>query len=154
MTSTDSTPDLYFDDIKLDCTMSSPEYAIERAQMVSFASQWNPLPAHIDEESALKQGFSGVTACGAHLLAIKDFLLSGLGFKHTVFASFGFDEVRFHRPAFSGDKVWLELTWVTKRLSRSRPEYGIARNSCRLVKSDGTCLVSLFDTVLIRCRGR
>ncbi len=143
---------LYFDDVVVDGVLVSSATALERDAIIAFARQWDPLPVHIDDAAARAAGFDGLTASGTHLLAIKHRLLYDFGFEQTVIASFGFDEIRFRAPAYPGDLLHVRLRWIEKRLSTSRRGTGIAKHYCELTRGDGTVLLSLFDTILMRCR--
>lgn len=143
----------YYEDVEIGVSINSHSVTIERADIVAFASAWDPLPVHLDDAAAVAAGFNGVTASGTHLLAIKHRMLYDFGFEQTVVASFGFDEVRFRAPAYPGDVVQVSLRWEEKRLSGSRPGVGIVRHYCELLREDGVPLISLYDTILLRCRG-
>jgi acyl dehydratase len=144
--------DLYFDDVGVDAALVSNTMPLERDAIIAFAGQWDPLPVHVDDDAARAAGFEGLTASGTHLLAIKHRLLYDFGFEQTVIASFGFDEIRFRAPAYPGDLLHVRLRWIEKRPSTSRPGTGIAKHYCELTRGDGTVLLSLFDTILMRCR--
>lgn len=143
---------VYFEDIVVETELWSSAFTLDLGAIQDFARQWDPLPAHLDDEAARAAGFEGVTASGTHLLAIKNRLLYDFGFERTVIASFGFDEVRFRAPGRPGDTVRVRLRWVEKRLSKSRPESGIARHYCELTRDDGVVLLSIYDTILIARR--
>jgi acyl dehydratase len=148
----EASPGLYFDDVVVDAALVSSAMPLEREAIIAFARQWDPLPVHVDDGAARAAGFDGLTASGTHLLAIKHRLLYDFGFEQTVIASFGFDEIRFRAPAYPGDLLHARLRWIEKRLSTSRPGTGIAKHYCELTRGDGTVLLSLFDTILMRCR--
>lgn len=142
----------YFDDIAINDEYQSETDTLTEESVRAFAKEWDPLPIHLDEKAAKAAGLAGITASGSHLLAIKNKLLYALPIDMAVLASFGFDEVRFRRPGRPGDIVHLNLKWVEKRLSKSRPDQGIAKHHCELRNADGEVLLSLFDTVLIARR--
>lgn len=148
----ETSPDLYFDDVVVDAALVSSAMPLEREAIIAFARQWDPLPVHMDDAAARAAGFDGLTASGTHLLAIKHRLLYDFGFEQTVIASFGFDEIRFRAPAYPGDLLHVRLRWIENRLSTSRPGTGIAKHYCELTRGDGTVVLSLFDTILLRCR--
>lgn len=148
----ETSPGLYFDDVVVDAALVSSAMPLEREAIIAFARQWDPLPVHMDDAAARAAGFDGLTASGTHLLAIKHRLLYDFGFEQTVIASFGFDEIRFRAPAYPGDLLHVRLRWIENRLSTSRPGTGIAKHYCELTRGDGTVVLSLFDTILLRCR--
>jgi acyl dehydratase len=142
----------WFDDVTVGQELVSNPVLLTIEDIRSFASQWDPLPIHLDDKAARAAGLEGITASGTHLLAIKNRLLYDFAMEQAVLASFGFDEVRFHAPARPRDTLHLRLTWKEKRPSRSRPDRGIARHLCELMRADGVVLLSLHDTILMRVR--
>jgi acyl dehydratase len=79
-------------------------------------------------------------------------LVHSLPLRQTVIASFGYDEVRFHRPARPGDALMLELKWTEKRLSQSKSDRGIVTGRYSLINAAGEVVMSHLDTVLMRLR--
>jgi acyl dehydratase len=144
--------DLYFDDVVIDAELRSSSVRLERSDMIAFAQVWDPLPIHLDEAAAVAAGFDGLTASGTYLLAVKHRLLYDFGFQRTVMFSFGYDEVRFRAAGRPDDFLHVRLRWIEKRLSKSRPDAGIARHLCELTRDDGTVLLSLQDSILMRTR--
>lgn len=142
---------LYFEDAQGDDLVSSA-FVLDAGDVRDFAARWDPLPIHLSDEAAKAAGFPGMTASGTHLLAIKHKLLHEFGFGETVIASFGFDEIRFRAPGLPGDELRAHLKWVERRESKSRPDCGIAKHYVELRRADGTVLLSLYDTILMRKR--
>jgi len=79
-------------------------------------------------------------------------LVHSLPLQRSVIASFGYDEVRFHRPAHPGEQLTLELKWTDKRRSQSNPDRGIVTGRYSLINAAGEVVMSHFDTVLMRLR--
>src|SRR5713101_6246702 len=110
---------IFFEDVVPGAAIEAGPYIIPEHELVAFASAWVPLPIQVDRAFAAEHG--GLTAPGIYLLASKMRLVHSLPLRQTVIASFGYDEVRFHRPGRSGDVLMLELKWTDKRLSQSKP---------------------------------
>ena len=64
-------------------------------------------------------------------------------------ASVGFEDVRFLKPAFVGQKLTLNITFQNKRISKSRPQYGLAKFYMELVNQDKEAVLSMIDTIMI-----
>jgi acyl dehydratase len=141
---------LFYEDMEPGEGLTSPSQAIEREELVSFARTWDPLPFHVDEEAGVR-AFGGITAPGLYMLAVKQRLVHRLP-ALAVIASLGYDEVRFLEPLRPGDTVVLQLQWVSRRLSGSRPDRGIVTLRFSLVNQAGTTVMSHLDTVLVRRR--
>ena len=105
---------------------------------------------HVNKAFALQHG--GLTAPGIYLLAIKMRLVHSLPLRKSVIASFGYDEVRFHRPAHPGDELTLEQRWTDKRRSQSKSDRGIVIGRYSLINAADKVVMSHIDTLLMRLR--
>ena len=54
-----------------------------------------------------------------------------------------------YRP---GDELWLEVTWVAKRRSMSKPDRGIVTASMKLINQDGAVVLSHQDIIFMRLK--
>jgi acyl dehydratase len=145
-------PALFYEDAEPGDRILGDSHLIDKAHMLAFAREWDPLPIHVDE-AAGRAAFGSLTAPGLYVLAIKQLLLRTSPFSaDSIIASFGYDELRFHKPVRPGDIVTLGIECVEKRTSRSRPEAGIATFRLDLTNQQDELAMSHLDTVLIRRR--
>lgn len=144
---------IYFEDIVPGSRQMGGTVTVDPDEMLQFARVWDPLPIHVDTAIAHKD-MGGLTAPGLYLLALKQRLLHGLIAKPAVIASFGYDEVRFLRPVFGGDRLTLVVDWVEKRISTSKPDRGIVVHRLSLLDPEGTPVMSHLDTILVRMAQR
>jgi len=142
--------DIYFEDVTVGAVLHAGPYVIPEPEMMAFAAAWDPMPMHADKAYAAKHG--GLTAPGTYLLAVKLKLVHSLPFRHTVIASVGYDEVRFHRPVHPGESVALTLEWTGKRRSKSKPDRGIVTGRYFLSNAAGEVVLSHLDTLIMRLR--
>jgi len=142
--------DIFFEDVIPGDTIYAGPYLIPADELVAFASAWDPMPMHVNQAFAARHG--GLTAPGIYLFAIKMRLVHTLPLRRTVIATVGYDEVRFHRPAHPGDALKLELKWIDKRRSRSKPDRGIVMGRYSLINAVGEVVMSHLDTVLMKMR--
>jgi acyl dehydratase len=140
--------DIFFDDVVAGTAIRVGPYVIPEQELIDFGATWDPLPIHIDKAYAARHG--GLTAPGTYLLAVKMRLIHLLPLRRSVIASFGYDEVRFHRPARPGDELMLELKWIEKRPSQSKPDRGIVTMRLSLLNAADEVILSHLDTVLMR----
>ena len=143
---------IYYDDVEIGEIWRSTEYELTEPEIIAFASAWDPLAVHIDRKAAEASMFKGITASSAHLLAIKQKLLHQYAITGAVVCTLGFDEIRFVRAARPGDRLSLELKWVDKRESQSKPGIGVATHQLRLMNDKGEDILTHRDTILIRKR--
>lgn len=144
-------PIQYFEEMVPGTRETGPELVVDGDEMLAFARKYDPLPIHVDEDAA-RAAFGGLTAPGCYVLALKQQLIHRLPNRHAVIASGGYDEVRFHAPVRAGDRLRLELEWVERRPSKSRPDRGVVTVRFELVNQDGTVVMSHRDTILVRLR--
>lgn len=141
---------LHFEDMEPGLCLTSPPHRIERSELVAFAKVWDPLPFHVDEQAGIR-AFGSLTAPGLYMLAVKQRLIHQLP-KMEVIASLGYDEVRFIAPMRPDDTVVLQLEWVSRRASESKPDRGIVTVRFSLINQDGKAVMSHLDTILVKRR--
>ena len=141
--------DYYYEDINDTYKVSLGEYLVTKETILDFANQWDPMLFHTDEEFAKSSPHGGLIAPGTLLMAIRIRLLHSGGINRRVLASVGFENVRFVKPAYVGDRLNLNVELKDKRISKSRPEYGIAKYYMELVNQTGDKVLTMIDTVMI-----
>lgn len=141
---------LYYEDLEPGTFDVSPSETVRREDMIAFAKRWDPLPIHVDEAIATKL-FGSLTAPGLFILGIK-LLFIHKSTPVAVITSFGYDEVRFHQPVRPDDTLVLERKWVSRKLSKSRPDRGIVVAHYALKNQTGATVMSHLDSLLIERR--
>lgn len=117
----------YFEDVALNVPHHSTEtYRVTADEIKAFASQWDPMPFHVDEAMAQLSPIGKLFASSIHTIAI------GIRLSHTmmpeqmaVIAGLGWQDVRFPAPVCDGDTLRMRSEVVEKRESRSKPDRGI-----------------------------
>ena len=141
--------DFYYEEVEEYTSRSLGEYLVTKEAILDFANQWDPLIFHTDEEIAKTTPHGGLIAPGTLLLAIRIRLLHSGGINRKVLASVGFENVKFTKPAYVGDRLTLKIELEEKRVSRSRPQYGLAKYSMELVNQLGEPVLTMLDTIMI-----
>lgn len=144
----------YFEDIEIRGPRRyDTGYTLTRENIVDFCSQWDPLPFHLDEEVARQTPMGRLFTSAAHLVSIALKLgHSAVAEPTAVIAGLGWDEVRFHRPGFVGDTLYLQGSVLDKRVSASKPERGIVTNLMELINQDGELVASYKVSTLMQRR--
>jgi acyl dehydratase len=116
---------LYLDDLVVGQTFTSADHALDEAQIVAFARQFDPQPFHLDAEAAQHSLFGGLAASGWHTAAITMRLLvtGGLPIAGGVIGAGG--QVDWPRPTRPGDILRVHSTIIEIKPSRSRPDRGM-----------------------------
>ncbi|GAB3374975.1 MaoC family dehydratase N-terminal domain-containing protein [Spongiibacter taiwanensis] len=105
---------------------STRKYCVSEAEIIEFATQWDPQPFHVDPEAARQTEFGRVFASALHTQAITTKLAHECGFYDmAMVAGFGVDEMRTPKPVFGGDELDLVVEVVAVKSSASRPHQGI-----------------------------
>ena len=144
----------YFEDIEIGGPRQYPTgYTLTVENITGFCREWDPLPFHLDEEVARNTPMGRLFTSAAHLVCIALKLgHSAQDAPTAVIAGLGWDEVRFHRPGFAGDTLYLRGSVLDKRVSVSRPERGIVTNLMELVNQDGERVASYQVSTLVARR--
>lgn len=116
-----------YEDLPVGFKFKTGSRALTADTIKEFAREWDPQPFHIDEEAAKESPFGELIASGFHTL-LTAFKLS---FETDVWSgssmgSPGIREIRWIKPVFAGDTIRVEAEIVEARLSKSKPDRGIA----------------------------
>ena len=140
---------LYLDDIKVGQRFSTGSHAIDEAQIIAFASQFDPQPFHTDPEAAKGTFFKGLVASGWHTAAITMRLLvtSGIPLAGGIIGAGG--TVKWPNATRPGDvlTVYGEVTEV--RPSQSRPERGTIAISAETRNQRGEVVQAFTATLIV-----
>ncbi|MGB3274949.1 MAG: MaoC family dehydratase [Castellaniella sp.] len=110
---------------------------VDEAEMLAFSRTYDPQWFHVDAELAREGRWNGLIASG--------WMTCGLAMRMAVeavlhdsecFASPGLDRLRWMHPVRPGDRLRLEATVDSKRVSSTRDDLGIVRWTWRLFNQD------------------
>lgn len=139
----------YFEDYGVGDTASCGSYRVTAEDIISFASEWDPLPFHTDQQAAASSVFGGLVASGAHVLAIALRLINASDHNPAILGAIGWDEVRFIKPVRPGDRLSLALECLEARPSASKPDRGIVRQLFTLRDENGQVVFQFKDRILV-----
>ena len=143
----------YFDDYLPGTTHDCGGVSFSQAEIVSFATQFDPQPFHVDPEAAARGPFGELIASGWHTAAlvmrqIVDHYLSA----EASLGSPGLDEMRWPEPVRPGDTLRVRVTAVEARRSLSKPDRGILKTLIEAVNQDGRTVMRATATNFLRVR--
>ena len=98
-------------------------------------------------ESEIKQRLAPaalVYAFAEGLLVQSTMQHTGLAFLHM--------ELNVENPVFAGDTIHAECEVIEARRSRSRPDRGLVRTRVRVVKENGTIVLTYTPLRMVKCR--
>jgi acyl dehydratase len=143
---------LYFEDVEVGAISTAGPYLVTKDEIIRFATQYDPVPRHIDEAAAARSMFGGLTASGAHTFAMLILLTGRLQPRNQTLAGLGWDELRLPNAVRPGDELDLDAMVLEKRVSKSRPDRGIVRRRVLLRNQKRETVLECFASVLIARR--
>ena len=124
-------------------------YALSEAEVLQFATAYDPQWFHTDPQAAAQGPFGGLIAsgwhtCGIAMRLIADAVLQG----SESFASPGLAYVKWPHPVRPGDRLMVRATVLESRRTSSRPDLGLLRWRWQMVNTDGIEVLDLEATSL------
>ena len=129
-------------------------YEVTREEVLEFARKYDPQPFHLSDEEAAKTHFGRLAASGWHTCAMTMAVIA----RHVVdeeqagLGSPGIDELRWLKPVYPGDTLYVRGEIVEKTPSRSRPEMGSFKSQMTVTNQDDVPVLRFTSIVLIRRR--
>lgn len=142
----------YYEDLEVGATREIGRHAVSREEIVGFAEQWDPQPFHVDEEAARRSVFQGLTASSCHTYSISSLIFSRCPERTRTAAMLGL-KMNFPNPVRPGDELILRETCLDKRVSRSRPEYGVVKSRTSMVNTAGDEVMVMQSSYFVERRG-
>jgi acyl dehydratase len=145
--------DRYFEDYTPGAAYEYGYVTVAEAEILEFASTFDPQPIHTDLEFAAAGPFGGLIASGWHTAGMMMRMLVDHYLSHVAsLASPGIDELRWPAPVRPGDSLRLRATIVEARRSRSKPDRGLVRTQAELINQNDEIVLQLTAMNLIRAR--
>lgn len=116
---------LYLEDMAVGRRFQSGEHAMDAAQIIAFAQQFDPQPFHMDDAAAKDTLFAGLAASGWHTAAITMRLqvTTGLPVAGGIIGASG--DVAWPRPTRPTDVLHVVSEVMEVNPSRSKPDRGM-----------------------------
>ena len=118
---------LYLEDLYVGQTFVSGEHALDEAQIIAYARQFDPQPFHTDPEAAKRTFFQGLAASGWHTASISMRLVTeSIPLADGVIGG-GMEELAWPQPTRPGDVLQVESEIVEIIPSQSKPNRALVR---------------------------
>src|SRR3569833_4419034 len=125
---------------------------VTRVEIVAFAAEFDPQPAHFDEAAAVATLYGGLASSGWHSCALMMRMMAdGFLLESASMGAPGVEEVRWLEPLRPGTQVRLRMTVLDTRSSKSRPEMGLTRIRYDLI-DDGTAVITTMTSSMMMGR--
>jgi acyl dehydratase len=127
----------FFEDMEIGLRREYGSFTFTADGIETFAAQFDPQRFHLDEEEGRKSLFGGLAASGWHVASVcmKLGVAEGQRLAREAAArgepvavwgpSPGFRDLRWVRPVLAGDTISFASEVESRRVSESRPEWGI-----------------------------
>jgi acyl dehydratase len=146
----------YLEDFAVGQTFGSGRLRADAERIKAFAAEFDPQPAHLDEDTAKGTFFGGLAASGWHTAALTMRLLVESEFRPAGgIVGAGFEEFRWPRPVRPGDELHLVSEVLELRPSRSRPEQGLLKlRTTTFNQADEPVQITVGNLVVLRRAAR
>ena len=142
--------DRYLEDFAVGQTFGSGSLKIDEDRIKVFATEFDPQPFHIDENTARETPFGGLAASGWHTAALTMRLLVESELKPAGgIIGAGLDELRWPRPVRPGDELHVQGEILEVRPSKSRPRQGVIRVRATTLNQNGDAVQVFIGSVIV-----
>lgn len=142
-----------FEDLVEGGTIELGARTVDAAEIVEFASEFDPQPMHLDEEAGKASLLGGLAASGWHTCCIfMKMMCDGFILDSTSQGSPGIDYVNWKKPVLAGDTLTGKCLVVGRRESKSRPGIGFATIRSELTNQRGEIVLDLQNTGMFQRR--
>jgi acyl dehydratase len=134
----------YFEDFRVGEIVELGSRGISEADIIRFASEFDPQSFHVDPVRARDSAFGGLVASGWHTIALYMRLLVD-GFVVTVANSMGspgVDKIEWLKPVRPGDTLSGRLTILEMIPSKSRPDRGTLKTLGEMINQHGETVMT------------
>ena len=157
----------FFEEMEIGETHELGAFVFTADELVAFARCFDPQPVHLDEEAArASPTFGALAASGWHTGSV--WMATMVAHRRRQEAAFraahpglplprlgtspGFRNLRWLKPVFAGDRITYRSTFTDKRVSASRPQWGLAFHRNSGVNQNGEEVFAFDGAVFVERR--
>jgi acyl dehydratase len=147
-------PGKFYEDLAVGTRMrhANGRTLTEADNVLFCALTMNPQPLHLNEDFARKTEFGKRVVNGLLTMSLAVGLTVPDLTEGTIVANLSYERVAHPHPMFHGDTLYVETEVLEMRESRSRPDCGIVRFKHVGRNQEGTTVVEIERTALVRKR--
>lgn len=143
----------YFEDLTPGLVFDLGSVAVTEAEIVDFATRFDPQPFHTDPGAAADSIYGGLIASGWHTCSlVMRLLVDGFIRGADSLGSPGMDEIRWLAPVRPGDTLHATVTITDARPSSSKPDRGVVHTLSEARNQDGVVVLTMRGMGLYRRR--
>lgn len=126
-------------------------YHVSREEIISFASEFDPAPFHLDDKAAENSMLGKLSASGWHICSMTmkmmcDAYLLNSGSQ----GSPGIGQCKWMAPVFADDTLSGQSVVISKRVSKSRPGIGLVELRHEVFKQDGSQVLEMTNSGIVK----
>jgi acyl dehydratase len=143
----------HFEDLAVGETIELGKITVTKEMIISFATEFDPFPFHLDEAAAKASLLGGLAASGWQTASLTQRLLvDAFLSKTTSMGSFGFTNLKWKQPVMVDDTIGGTATLASLRRSESKPDRGIGIIDLDIRNQRGEPVMTHSLTVLFEAR--
>jgi acyl dehydratase len=154
----------FFEDIRIGEKSEIGRHTFTAEEIKRFAARYDPQPFHVDEAAAARSHFGALCASGWHTAAIcmrllverKDRVVAELKARGEPVATWGpspgFRELQWVKPVYAGDTITYASEPIEKRVTKSRPGWGLMFSRNTGTNQHGELVYSFIGSAFIERR--
>ncbi|MFC1516239.1 MaoC family dehydratase [Thermodesulfobacteriota bacterium] len=143
----------YFEDYIAGSLHEFGPISVEQDEIISFAERFDPQTFHTDPEAAKGTIYGGLIASGWHTASLMmRLLVENFISKVASLGSPGVDEVRWLKPVRPGDDLYVRVTVLETKRSRSKPDMGIVHTFIEMKNQEHEVVMSMKAVNFLTCR--
>jgi acyl dehydratase len=142
---------LFFSDLAVGQVFALGPFAVNREDLLAFATEFDPQPFHLDEDTANSSVLGGMATSGWHTSSMLMRLICDAFFlKLDCIGSSGIEEMKWLNPVYVDDVLSGALTITGARLSTSMPDIGIINFDAALSDAKSEAKIFMRSMVFVR----
>lgn len=120
---------------------------VTAAEIIEFASEFDPQPMHLDEIAGRQSILGGLSASGWHTCSMfMRLFCDAVLLDSTSQGAPGIDRIRWKKPVLAGDRLTGQTTVIASRQSKSRPNLGLVTMRSELFNQRDEAVLELENT--------
>ena len=134
----------YWEDFAVGDVTEFGPVTVSAAEIVEFASRYDPQPFHLDEEAGKASPFGGLIASGWHTTALfMGMFVRAVLLDSASLGSPGVEEIRWTAPVRPGDTLTGRSTVAEVRPSSTNPRRGTVFTTNEVFNQNGIVVMTL-----------
>ena len=144
---------VFLDDLKIGQQWLGGPIEVTEADIIRFASEYDPQPMHIDTAAAANGRFGGIIASGWHVAAVvmRDFVEKA-PFGDTPLLGLKIDDLQWRLAVRPGDVLRITREILDIARSRSKPDRGVLTMRMTVTNQDDAVVMSFVNLMQMPAR--